>query len=245
MNNFFVALRFLTILPIGPKQEAAKEDFGKSLIFFIPVGAIIGLFLASLVFLFGGLPQPVAAALIMIASIILTGGIHLDGFADTCDGLCGFTSREKALEIMRDSRIGAMGTAGMAALLLFKFSLLANMPRETLWKSLILMAAFARWAQVLACCSSKYAREDGKAKWFIEGASQKEALSGGLFTLALFILLMNVEGIGLFLILTFLAFLFISWINKKLGGMTGDTIGATSELSEALALFLILVFARI
>ena len=240
-----LALQFLTILPVGPRQDPAKEDFGKSLIWFGPAGAVIGLCLAALAFISGSMPQMVTAALILAGSIILTGEMPLDGFADKCDGLYGFTTTKRALEVMRDSHIGAMGAAGIVILLLLKFSLLASMRHGVLWKAVILMAVFARWSQVLACYSSKYAREDGKAKWFIEGASQKEVLAGGLFTLAIFILLMNVEGLGFFLVLTFLVFLFISWINKKLGGMTGDTIGATSELSEVLALFLMLILNRI
>src|SRR3989338_4183113 len=161
MKNFFIALQFLTILPINVKAKVEKEAFGQSLIWFPFVGALIGLLLSLIIFLFGFLPQPVIAALILAGSIIITGGIHLDGFADTCDGLYGFTGKERALEIMRDSHIGTMAAAGITVLLILKFSILPALPLDILWKYLVLMAAFARWAQVCSCFSSRYARRDG------------------------------------------------------------------------------------
>ncbi|MDP2943504.1 MAG: adenosylcobinamide-GDP ribazoletransferase, partial [Candidatus Omnitrophota bacterium] len=112
----------------------------------------------------------VRGSLILIAWIIITGGIHLDGFADTCDGFYGKRSREDILKIMRDSHIGAMGATSLTALLLLKFAILSSVAQEDLLKILVITAVFARWSQVLACTISKYARDEGKAKYFIEYA---------------------------------------------------------------------------
>jgi adenosylcobinamide-GDP ribazoletransferase len=232
LKRFLIALQFLTILPIKVKPEIREEDFGKSLIYFPLVGMLIGFFLILILLLFDFLPYLVKAAFILGASIIITGGIHLDGFADTCDGLYGFRTKEKALEIMRDSRIGAMGAIGITLLLLLKFALLASILKENLEKILILMPIFARWAQVFACFCSSYARQEGKAKYFIEYAGKKEIFIGTLFTLVSFLILMRTEGLILFTISYFTIFLFINWIKKKIGGMTGDTIGSVNEVAE-------------
>lgn len=235
MKQFLIALQFLTILPVRI-QVVEEKDFGKSLIYFPLVGAIIGVLLISALFIFGSFLPLVTAALILATSIIITGGVHLDGFADTCDGFFGFKSKEETLRIMRDSRVGTMGVIGVVCLLLLKFAILTGIPKETLWKSLIMMAVFARWTQGLACLISNYARSEGKAKYFIEYAEPKGIIIGGLFTLALFLMLMKLKGLILFIALLALVFLFISYIKRKIGGMTGDTIGATNEIAEILIL---------
>lgn len=241
MKKFLIALQFLTILPINIKSKIEKKDFGKSLLYFPIVGALIGLLLASSVFIFGFLPHPVVSALVLIISIIITGGIHLDGFADTCDGFYGDKPKESILEIMRDSRLGVMGAIGVVSLLLLKFTLIASIPQNILWKSLIMMTVFARWTQVLACYTSKYARKEGKAKYFIEYDSKKGFLAGSFFTIAIFLLLMKSRGIILLALSILPILLFIKYVKKKIDGMTGDTIGATSEIAEVVILFITLI----
>ncbi len=245
MKSFLVALQFLTILPINIAPKVEKKDFGRSLVWFPFVGALLGLILSLGIFLFSFLPQMVIAALILAGSVIITGGMHLDGFADTCDGLCVFTAKERALEIMRDSRIGTMAAVGMVILLILKFSILATMPQGIMWKYLVLMAAFARWAQVLSCFSSRYARQEGKAKYFIEYASWRELTIGGVFILSLFILLLGIKGLGLFLVSILPILILLNYIKSKIGGMTGDTIGAINEVAEAGVLLFGLIFLRI
>jgi len=237
LKRFLIALQFLTVLPIKIKSEIAKEDFGGSLLYFPVVGMLIGLVLSGAALLFGFLPNPVVGVLILIISIVITGGIHLDGFADTCDGFYGPRPKEKILEIMRDSRAGVMGVIGIFCLLSLKFTLIVSTPKNVLWKLLILMTAFARWSQILACYTSNYAREEGKAKYFVEYDSKKELLVGGIFTVVLFLLLLKLEGVILFVLSLVPILLFINYIKRKIGGMTGDTIGAISEIAEVAVLF--------
>ena len=245
MKSLLVALQFLTILPINIASKVEKKDFGRSLAWFPFVGALLGLILSLGIFLFGFLPQMVIAALILAGSIIITGGMHLDGFADTCDGLGAFTTKDRALEIMRDSRIGTMAAAGIVMLLIFKFSILAAIPPGIMWRYLVLTAAFARWAQVLSCFSSRYARQEGKAKYFIEYASWREFSIGGIFILSLFILLLGMTGLKLFLVSLLPVLILLSYIKSKIGGMTGDTIGAINEVAEASVLLFGLIFLRV
>lgn len=242
MKSFLIALQFLTILPVEIHFEIKPKEFGAALLYFPVIGMLIGILLATVAFLLGSFPNSVKSILILIASVFLTSGIHLDGFADTCDGFSSGKSKEEILKIMQDSRIGVMGALAIICLLLLKFTLIENMPKEMLAKSLIMMGAFSRWSQVLACFGSKYARQDGKAKFFIEYAGLKEVVISGLFTVTLFWLLADLKGLGLFLVSLTLVFLCINFMKKKLDGMTGDTIGATNEIAEAGILFFILCF---
>jgi len=192
-------------------------------------------------FFFGFLPNLIRAAFILIVSIIVTGGIHLDGFADTCDGFYGLKPKEKILEIMHDSRIGVMGVIGIISLLLLKFTLIVSLPKDLLYKSLILMATFARWSQVLCCYTSNYARKDGKAKFFVEYAKGKDVIIGGLLILALFLSMAKLKGILVFILMLLSVLLFIQYVKRKIGGMTGDTIGAISEVAEVVILFFVIL----
>ena len=244
MKSFLIALQFLTILPVKIKVGITKKDFGKSLVYFPAVGLVIGLLLILALSIFGSLPSLVVAALILVTSIIITGGLHLDGFADTCDGFYGSNPPEKILEIMKDSRIGAMGVVGIVSLLLIKFTLIASIPKDFLWKALIGMAVFSRWSQVLACSLSKYARKEGKAKYFVESATERDAFITGLLVFGLFLLLLQVKGVAIFFISLFLILSFINWIKLKISGMTGDTIGAINEIAEVLVLLLFLFLSK-
>lgn len=242
MKRFLIALQFLTVLPVRVKSPVEEKDFGASLLYFPLVGLLIGLVLVISAIPLSPFPL-LQAAIILISSIILSGGIHLDGFADTCDGFYGNNPREKILEIMRDSRIGTMGVLGVVSILFLKFSLIASFSEDILWKALILMAVFSRWAQVMACFGASYARESGKAKYFVENAAKKELFIGLLFTLVLFFMFLKIKGLILFFASVLPTFLFLQYIKKRIGGVTGDTIGALSEFAEVsllLAAFLIM-----
>ena len=245
MKKFLIALQFLTILPVKIKTEVREKDIGRSLVCFPIVGLLIGLILALIFYAVAFLPNLVTVTLVLVSSIIITGAIHLDGFADTCDGFYGSKPKEKMLQIMRDSRIGAMGVIGIVSILLLKFTLLASIPQSIPWKPLILMAVFARWSQVLACHTSKYARKEGKAKYFIEYDSKKEFLGSTFFMILLFLLLMKLNGIILLILSLTPVILFINYAKRKIGGMTGDTIGATSEIAEIAVLFFTLIYPHI
>ena len=242
MKRFWIALQFLTVLPVKIKSKIAEEEYARSLLYFPVVGMLIGLVLAGVTLLSGFLPNLVVGVLIVITSVFITGGIHLDGFADTCDGFYGLRSKEQILEIMRDSRVGTMGVVGLCCLLFLKVTLIVSIPREILWKLLIMMTVFARWSQVLACSTSDYARREGKARCFVEYDSKKELLVGSIFTVVLSFVLMKLRG-GILLVICLLPILlFITYIKRKIGGMTGDTIGAVSEIAEVAVLFFGLVY---
>ena len=237
MRGFLIALQFLTILPVKV-QNPEEKDFGRSLLYFPLTGCLIGALLGGLAIVMRSLPPMVAAAILTAASVWLTGGIHLDGFADTCDGLYGGKNKNRALEIMRDSRIGVMGAAGVFLLLLLKFSVFACFPSRELWKILIVSAAFSRWAQSFACAFFKYAREEGKALHFIHHARKADIVLGLIFVSAVSFFFWRIRGVWLILLSFLPVFFFMKWVQRRIGGMTGDTIGAVNEVAENVALVL-------
>ena len=239
MKSFFLAIQFLTIFPLPTKGQINDKDFGRALFYFPLVGLILGCILAAVSLCIFHIFSPlVMAALLILVSTVLTGGLHLDGFADTCDGLYGFHSPGKRLEIMRDSRTGVMGVIGLVCLVLLKFSLLTHIPLTCLWKTLVMMAVISRWSLVIACYDSTYLRQEGKARLFIEQARLHYLLVGGVLTFFLFMFLPSGKGLIIFFGTLITVSLFIKYIRKKIGGMTGDTIGAVNEIAEAAVLLL-------
>ncbi len=241
VKRLLAALQFLTVIPFKIKGKVDENDLGRSLVYFPIVGLLIGLFLAGIAYLSAPITPLVTSALILIAWVVVTGGIHLDGFADTCDGFYGNRPKEDILRIMRDSRVGTMGAVSVTLILLFKFAILSSIRSEDLWKVLIITVVFARWSQVFACSTSKYARDEGKAKYFIEYAKKTDMFIGALFILIVNWFLMGAKGVILFALLVATIFLFIQYVKRKIGGMTGDTIGATNEIAEAAALLFSLI----
>lgn len=236
IKRFLIALQFLTILPVKVK-DIRDDDYRDSLPYFPAAGLIIGLLLVVAAKITSAMPNMFTAAAILTVSVLITGGLHLDGFADTCDAFYGVRTRKERLDIMRDSRIGAMGAMGITLLLLWKFVLIVSIAPAFLWRALIMTTTFSRWAQVLACAISKYAREEGKGGFFIGRATIRDTIAGGLFTLSLFLIFAGItRGVIIYLTSTVFAALFTLYANKKIGGMTGDTVGAVSEIAEVLVL---------
>ena len=122
--------------------------------------------------------------------------------------------------------------------------MIVSIKKAVLWKTLIIMPTYGRWNLVLACYFSQYPREQGKAKYFIENSKLSYVISGKIFTLFLFLFLFQLNGIILFVLPLPFLFLFIYWSKKKIGGMTGDTLGAMNEISECLILLFSLLLNK-
>jgi adenosylcobinamide-GDP ribazoletransferase len=244
MKQMFIAFQFLTILPFRIQAAIREEDYARSLAYFPIVGMFIGSILSAVSLCSGFLPIPVTAVIILAVSACITGALHLDGFADTCDGFYGSRPREEILRIMRDPSCGAMGLVGLMLLLLFKFSLIISIPKETLWRVFIPMCCFSRWAQSM-CCFLPYARTEGKAAFFIKHIRRQDIMIGGSFTLMICLVLFGIKGIALSLISVIPVLLFIRYSKAKIGGVTGDTLGAVNEIAESAMLFSIIALGPI
>ncbi len=243
MKDFLQALSFLTILPVGASISPEGKDLARSMAFFPFVGLLIGLLLTLACCLFSFLlPRPIALWLTLGFLALLTRGLHLDGFADTMDGLaCGGT-REKMLEVMRDSRIGAFGVISLIFLIGAKYLALDQIPNSFIPYSLISMAVMGRNSMVLVCYRSPYARSgEGLAKPFIENLTAREVILSLVSAFGIALLIMNVKGILVFLGVCLFSLAYRAFFIKKLGGITGDILGASNELTELLSILLSII----
>ena len=144
------------------KRELSPEQLGRATTYFPVVGLVIGGILAGLNWLLLYiLPAGVVNALLIVALVVITGAIHLDGFADTCDGIAGHKTVEERWRVMRDSRTGAFGVVGVALLLLVKYVSLNNVPDDLITAVLIFMPVASRWSMVYAIFAFPYARPEG------------------------------------------------------------------------------------
>lgn len=242
MREFLIALQFLTIFSIKKEDTISDKDFAHSMAFFPLVGIIIGVALSLLYILINPLlPRPVVCGLLIIASIILTGGLHLDGFVDTIDGLTGGKNKRQILKIMRDEHIGAFGTIGLIALLLLKWTLLYSIPNQLMISALILTLALSRWSMVILCRFFPYARDEvGLGKPFASFTGTREVIWATTIAILLSIALASLRAIILLPLVLIVSITFGLILNKKIAGITGDTIGALNEIVETLSLFVFL-----
>ncbi len=246
--RFLAALSFLTIIPLPRQREASPETVGRSLGYFPAVGLVIGLILAGLNWLLAlVLPSAVVNGLLLVALVVITGALHLDGFADTCDGIAAHQTVEDRWQVMRDSHVGAFGVVGIFLLLLVQYVSLNSVPQSLLPATLLLMPVVSRWAMVYAVFAYPYARPAGLGKVFKQGASWTG------FTLATLITLVVATTWAwmahfTFFYLVALAIIVTIWVivvatatylQRKFSGLTGDTYGAINEVAEVGVLILV------
>lgn len=184
------------------------------------------------------LPLPAVGALLVAALLALTRAIHTEGFLDTCDGVLGGRDREARLEILRDSRVGAFAVVGGASLLLLKWTLVTGISDAERTSLLVLFPCLSRWGIVATMGVFPYVRSQGLGTAFQAGASWRQLVMA-LATAALAgWLLLGIAGILLLGIATGVALGLGWWFRRLLGGMTGDTYGATNEVGEVAVLLL-------
>jgi adenosylcobinamide-GDP ribazoletransferase len=210
---------------------------------------LVGLLLGGILWLFSTLlaplvPSVVLAAMLVVALVILTGGLHLDGLMDACDGLFGGSTRERKLEIMRDSRAGSFGVLGGACALLLKFACLTSLNAHTLAGVLLVTLPTARWSMVLALNTFPNARLDGLGTSFRQHLNSRIPVTACIISLIIVFVSAQFTGLLVWLGVTLISYGLGSWITRKLGGLTGDTYGAIAELAEiaGLLIFILLRF---
>jgi len=246
MKGLIFALQFLTIIPIKTKKSIEESNIPQSIIFFPLVGLLLGLVLvsANTLCIHLSLNRFLTDAILITSLIILTGGLHLDGLADTVDALSSNKNRAEMLKIMRDSTIGTMGALSLIVVILLKLSLLYSINPKFVNISLFLMCVLSRYSLVFPMFLFPYARQEGKARAFIDGSNLKKFILTGLIALACSILFLDLKGIIPFILVMIFAFLIGKHISSKINGITGDTLGAINELTEVLVLFIIFFLGR-
>ncbi|KUO49760.1 MAG: hypothetical protein APF76_00500 [Desulfitibacter sp. BRH_c19] len=243
MSSFLLAFSFLTIIPAYGSRVAGEKDMANSLYFYPLVGLLIGGFLALMAYASDVLSLGLGGdALIVVIWIILTGGLHMDGVMDSADGLFSGRDRERKLEILKDSRVGAMGVIALGAVLLLKFSFLVSLPFEHKLWALFLAPAVGRTAMVYSVLYFPYARsKPGLGKCFGENVGRKKFYGAAAITLVAAFMVAGSTGVTLVLTSLLIAAIIAKWFAWILGGQTGDTYGALCEVLETIFLILIVI----
>lgn len=241
LRSFPLALSFLTILrvPFHSMPQAAPDSLlARSFRAYPLVGAFLGCIIAGLASGLSPLVPPLLLACIVIAVMaILTRALHLDGLADFFDGIGGGYTRERRLEIMKDSSTGAFGATALACAMMIKIASVHSLIEGEIWTALFLAPAFSRFGMVLLAGRSLYARpEGGLGKPFLERITSGDVLAAlfcmGLISIPLSPWLSLIGGLG-----TLLGFFMMRQLSERfLGGITGDVLGAANEVTEMIVL---------
>ncbi|MFC1918848.1 adenosylcobinamide-GDP ribazoletransferase [Chloroflexota bacterium] len=251
--RFLAALSFLTSIPLPRRFSVKTGEAGRSTAYFSLVGAIIGLLLAGLNWISSlFLPPALVNGLLIAFLVLITGALHLDGLADTCDGIAGHKTTEDRWQVMHDSRSGAFGIIGIFLLLLIKYVSLNCVPPTLLMATLVLMPVVSRWVMVYAIFAYPYARPEGLGKVFKQRANWQSFVIATILTLAVITGLSCLANDRYFY-LTALAITFITWVialpiaaylKRKFAGLTGDTYGAINEVAEVCVLIIVCLLAH-
>ncbi len=240
---FVFAWHFLTAIPLSRKaHEPAATELAASMAWYPVVGILIGGGLVGTDWALGKIFAPeVVNALLILELVLLTRGLHQDGLADTLDGLAGGRTAADRLEIMRDPRIGAIGATGLFLSLLLRYAALLALPAALRLPALLCMPALGRWAMVTVAWASPYARrEGGLASPFLTHLTWGHLSTA---TAALSIALSLMFGLrgALVILVAGAALLIVVWRTCRIwfGGITGDALGATNEVTEILFLLLV------
>ena len=253
LNSFLIGLQFLTRISVVKQTVWTEESFGNSVKYFPAVGAVLGAIYVAIAellnLLTGGTLPLLTAAVILISMAILTGGIHCDGFMDTMDGLFSGRDRERMLEIMKDSRVGAFGVVSFVMISILGFAALSELAKTPF----ILLAAIysapiiGRLMMVVTIGGFPYARPEGMGKAFSEHTTASTVLVAGIESMLLLSPLMILSAIFLKSLLSSLTVTLIftlyfgKFATKKVGGVTGDIYGAVTTISEVLVMLTFLL----
>lgn len=252
LKNFITALQFLTIVTVRKDHKIEEGDMAKSIVYFPVVGFLIGVLLvnADKIFALIALPQTIATFLLVIMTVLITRALHIDGLADTLDGLMGGYDHSSRLAIMKDSRLGTAGAIGIVFSLFMKYLCLNNLFESDRIVALLVSPVLGRWAQTLMISNAEYGRENGMGRAFVghlrsSGMAATSAVAIGLS--AFVVVRLDLHSVILFFVLI-CGVLLLTWLGKrylvrKLGGVTGDAIGAMSELNEVLVLILFVILS--
>jgi len=246
MNAFLLVIQLFTKIPVQREIRFDADRFRKGILFFPVVGLVIGVLQAGVAaaayMIFG---KEISVLLSMTFVILLTGALHLDGLADTMDGILSARKREQMLLIMKDSRIGTHGVLALIISLFLKYSFLMEVSEDMLLPVLVTLPVAGRTAMAVILWRSKYARKEGLGNLFIGKTLPKDSIYAGLTGAILVYLFTGVWGVFSLVIGLIVSLLFKRHLNALLGGLTGDTLGAVNELSELVYLpFIILLSQR-
>lgn len=233
MRSFFAAIQFLTICPFPIGFQCGEKELRHSVAFFPVVGLLLGGVLALLARGIGWLFPPLpASAITVILMLAVSGCFHMDGLADTADGFLSSRPKERILEIMRDSRIGPMGVIAVVCTVMLKVTALASMPGRLFFGTVFLMPLAGRCALVILPAALPYARPQGGLVSAFGRSSKPVLLITVLLLFAAAWWALGIVGLSAAGIAVLVTLIFSRYCDRKIGGFTGDTLGAACEIAE-------------
>jgi len=248
-----LSISFLTILPINflfssgeqKDQNYIKEDLSKSSIFFPLAGILIGLILVAVEILLEwvSFDTLLSNGIILVVWVFLSGGLHLEGFADMVDGFSGGKNQQEIIRIMKDGAIGAKGAIALTLLLLLKFLLLNSLPLSIRMEALLLAPVMGRWSMVLVGYLGKPASSDNiLSQMFSLYLGKTELIIATIFAFLPGFYLLSYQFIYFLIFAAFISYLMVQYSFLKMQGICGDVIGAVNEITEVSALLLFYFF---
>lgn len=238
---FALASSFLTVLP-APQIAPTPWVLARAIALFPAIGGLLGTLLGALgLALDPVLPPGPAAALLLAAGAVLTGGLHLDGLMDTADGVLGGRTVERRLEIMRDSRVGAFGVAAGGLALIGQYACLAELAGLQRLTALVLAYGLSRWAMAVGLGLFPPARPTGLGAAFREGGGSRPLVVATVLA-AVIAVTAGPLGLAGFAVVAASASLGGRFLARRLGGLTGDTYGALAVVAETLVLYVAVAF---
>ncbi len=243
MRSFWVALQFLTRVPVLRLTDISAQERGHSVLYYPVVGLLIGAMLASVHGLLGAVNIGLQSALLLLVWVLITGGLHLDGLADSADAWAGsHGDREKALRIMKDAASGPAGVTAVVILLLLKFSALSALKNENIFLGLFLAPILGRLAILFLFVSTAYVRAGGLGADHAAFMPRRAAIVV-LILVAITVIALGKAGISMLIAGFGLLWILRRMMINRLGGITGDTLGAACELVEAMVLVSLVLVA--
>lgn len=245
MSGLLVAARYLTIVPVPGRHGGSLERLGRAAVWFPVVGLGIGVALVVVEHVAVRLFPPFLAALLVVTAWkIASGGLHLDGLADCFDGLMGRDPTHR-LAIMRDSRIGAFGAIGLILFLLLEITAFAELPAATRWRALLAAPAIGRAMPVLVARLFGAARPDGHGAAFHAGLGRWPAPVVLLIAVVVAALALGPAGLAAVAVAALVTVAFGAFMRARLGGVTGDVLGAVIEAAELTVLLTASAWAHV
>lgn len=252
IKNFVTALQFLTVFTVKKKHVVQEGDLARSMLYFPVIGFLIGLILvyADKAFTAIALPFTIGNLLLLALAVLATRALHIDGLADTCDGLMGGKDHGSRLAIMKDSRLGTAGALSIIFIVFLKYLCLNNLFNSEKVAALLTAPMLGRWSQTLMVFEANYGRETGMGRAFVGHLRSSSMVAASVIAIGLsaFVILRD-DTHTFFLVLSLICGVVLLtllgrwYLVRKLGGITGDAIGAVSELNEALVLLLFVILS--
>ncbi len=245
LRLFLIAIQFLTRLPVPPQLLVSEETLSKATRFFPLVGVMVGAGTAFTFWLLRHLlPHSAAALCAIIFAALITNGFHEDGLADTFDGFGGGWTKEQAMEIMRDSRLGTYGALALVFLILGKYSFLSSLEPGQVWRWLIVAHTASRWTVLPLCAWLPYARAEGQGKLVAKKIGGADIIIGSMTLFICILLLTWQAALVASLVTGLVVFLSGLYFRARLSGLTGDCLGATNQLTEVSLYLTAIILSR-